>query len=162
VTSVYNTLSSTCGQGTPSLTLAYDANGNLASVTPQGGSPTTYTFDVENRLKTRGTAAGTVSYTYDGNGTMLKRTDADGSYTVYIGGVFERTFDAQGSPAARGLAAASIGVDGSEGDLEGMGVTAGSMLTTPFDFAQYSPTLRAIAVQASGFSLEVAIFQCAI
>jgi RHS repeat-associated protein len=83
--------------GAQALTLAYDCNGNLASVTPQGGPATTYTFDVENRLKTRATASGTISYTYDGNGTMLKRTNADGSSVRYIGGLFEEQRNAAGA-----------------------------------------------------------------
>jgi YD repeat-containing protein len=69
-------------------------------VTPQGGSATTYTFDAENRLKTRGTAAGSVSYTYDGNGTMLKRRNADGSSTRYIAGIFEENRNAGGASRA--------------------------------------------------------------
>jgi len=72
--------------GTQALTLAYDANGNLAT---QGS--TTYTFDAENRLKQRGVSGGTVTYLYDGNGATVKRTNADGTWTVYVEGIFEKT-----------------------------------------------------------------------
>jgi RHS repeat-associated protein len=74
--------------GTQTLSLGYDANGNLVT---QGAS--TYTFDAENRLKTRTVTGGTASYTYDGTGTLLKRTNADGSWTAYISGVYEKNSD---------------------------------------------------------------------
>jgi len=75
--------------GTQVLTgFAYDANGNM---TAQGTS--VYTFDAENRLKTRSVSGGTVSYTYDGNGTLLKKTNADGSWTAYIGDGYEKRSD---------------------------------------------------------------------
>jgi RHS repeat-associated protein len=76
--------------GTPALTLTYDAAGNLASTS---ASSSTYTFDAENRLKTRTVSGGTVSYTYDANGTLVKRTNADNTWTVYVGGVFEKNSD---------------------------------------------------------------------
>jgi len=71
--------------GSQSLSLTYDANGNLAT---QGG--TTYTFDAENRLKTRTVTGGTVTYLYDGNGATVKRTNADGTSTVYVEGIYEK------------------------------------------------------------------------
>ncbi len=74
--------------GTPALALTYDADGNLAT---QGSSA--YTYDAENRLKTRTVSGGTVTYTYDANGTMVKRTNADGTWTVYVGGVYEKNSD---------------------------------------------------------------------
>lgn len=77
-------------QGTPTLGLPYDQNGN---VTAGGGE--TFTYDTENRLKSRTGPSGTYTYTYDGNGTLLKRTSssAGGSWTVYIGGGFEKNSD---------------------------------------------------------------------
>jgi YD repeat-containing protein len=76
--------------GTPALTLAYDADGNLQT---QGAAA--YTYDAENRLKTRGVAGGTVTYLYDASGTLVKRTNADGTYTEYVGGIYEKNFDGQ-------------------------------------------------------------------
>ena len=84
VTSVYNTPGATCASPSPWLTLSYDANGNLASDTN-----TTYTYNAENRLQTRGVSGGNESYIYDAQGTMVRRTNPDGTYTDYVGGVYE-------------------------------------------------------------------------
>jgi len=82
--SVFNTLSSTCGSGTPWQTLSYDATGNLDIV-----GANDYTFDAENRLKTRPLApGGTETYTYDAGGTMVKAASA--TTTVYVGGIYEK------------------------------------------------------------------------
>jgi RHS repeat-associated protein len=79
------------------LALRYDANGNLCTKQPGAqscpGTPgvDAYTFDAENRLKTRHDGTGAVTYAYDGNGTQVKRTNGDGSWTAYVGGVYEVT-----------------------------------------------------------------------
>ncbi len=80
-----------CATASPWLTLNYDTAGNLASGT--SGTTSTYTYDAENRLKTRAVSGGSVSYTYDASGTMVRRLNADGSWTVYIGGVYEKNSD---------------------------------------------------------------------
>ena len=90
VTSLYSPGTTACGSPSPWMTLAYDGNGNILSQT-QGTTTTNYTFDAENRLKTRSVSGGTVTNTYDGMGTLLKRTNADGTWTVYIGGIYEKT-----------------------------------------------------------------------
>jgi RHS repeat-associated protein len=77
--------------GSQALTLAYDANGNLAT---QGSS--TYTYDAENRLKTRTVSGGHDTYLYDAHGTLVKRVNADNTSTVYIGGIYEAAYDASG------------------------------------------------------------------
>jgi hypothetical protein len=59
--------------GTSTLTLGYDANGNLAT---QGSS--TYGFDAENRLTVLG---GPTSYTYDGHGNACSRDSASNRAT---------------------------------------------------------------------------------
>jgi RHS repeat-associated protein len=92
VATAYQSSATTCGSPSPWLSLSYDGNGNLA-----GQGTSAYTFDAENRLKTRSASGGAVSYTYDGNGTMVKRTNADGSWTVYIGGIYEKSFTAGGT-----------------------------------------------------------------
>jgi RHS repeat-associated protein len=52
-----------------------------------------YTFDAENRIKTRTLyQAGSDKYTYDGTGTMLKSENTfSGTWTHYVGGVYEET-----------------------------------------------------------------------
>ncbi len=93
-TSVYSSGGATCGQGTPWLTLTYDVAGNLNQET-QGA--TQYTYDAEDRLTSRTDGAGRDRYTYDASGTLARRLNADGTSTVYIGGVFEKSFDASGN-----------------------------------------------------------------
>jgi RHS repeat-associated protein len=74
----------------PTTTMTYDANGNMIASTGNTGT-TSYSFDAENRLRSRLNGVGMV-YTYDGNGALLKRTStSDGAYTVYVAGIFEET-----------------------------------------------------------------------
>ena len=72
--------------------MAYDANGNLDYV--NSAAESNYTFDAENRVKTRTYGAATTSYVYDGSGAMVKRTTAgaggQSETTVYIGGLYEK------------------------------------------------------------------------
>ena len=69
----------TSASGSQALGFTYDANGNLAA---QGGAA--YTFDAENRMTTRTSTAGTVSYTYDGQGTLLKRATVGAPQTATL------------------------------------------------------------------------------
>ncbi len=60
---------------------SYDANGNMLSKTYP--SPTTYTYNAENRLASVSGAA-SASFLYDGNGQRFATT-INGATTVYIG-----------------------------------------------------------------------------
>jgi RHS repeat-associated protein len=55
---------------------AYDANGNRTSMTVNGGTPTSYTYDDADQM----TQAGGVSYTYDDSGNLTDRGDDSFSY----------------------------------------------------------------------------------
>lgn len=70
--------SRTNGQTT---TYGYDGAGNRTTRTPQSGTATTYTWDVEGEL----TKVGTDQNVYDVDGNRLVRTDSTGT-TIYVGG----------------------------------------------------------------------------
>jgi RHS repeat-associated protein len=67
---------------TPSVTYAYDANGNRTTMTDGAGTET-YAYDALDRLTsvTRGTD--TFGYGYDVAGNLLSRTYPDGTLTTY-------------------------------------------------------------------------------
>ena len=75
--------------------LSYDSDGNLQ--TDQAGNRSVY--DAENYLTLYWPLSGTWTiYYYEGLGNLLKRRNPDGSSVIYIGGIYERTFDASGNP----------------------------------------------------------------
>ncbi|MEA2641343.1 MAG: hypothetical protein QOF51_2737 [Chloroflexota bacterium] len=57
-----------------SLSYAFDADGNVRSRTPSGGSATTYAYDQANRLTGTTTGGVTSSYIFDGDGKRVSRT----------------------------------------------------------------------------------------
>jgi RHS repeat-associated protein len=80
-------VASVSGSPGPSLSMAYDCNGNMVAAGTE-----TYSFDAENRIKTRSVSGGPVpvTYLYDGTGAEVKRTNADFTSTVYVEGIYEK------------------------------------------------------------------------
>jgi RHS repeat-associated protein len=64
-------------------TNSYDGNGNKSSATDAANHTTTYTYDADNRLtKTTEPNSSANSSTYDGNGNVATTTDANGHVTT--------------------------------------------------------------------------------
>jgi YD repeat-containing protein len=73
----------TYSDGTPTVTYAYDANGDQTTVT-DGTGTRTLSYDAGGELTTvTGPGSGSFSYTYDGDGNVLTRTYPDGTTTSY-------------------------------------------------------------------------------
>ena len=66
------------GQGT---SFDYDANGNLLTRTAAGGTPTTYSYDGANRLRTVDDGSTIVRYGYDADERMTERAIEQGPIT---------------------------------------------------------------------------------
>jgi RHS repeat-associated protein len=65
-------------------TYAYDASGNLTSVTDANGTTTTYHYDLFNRLEQVIQPGNTTTtYAYDPSGSLTTVTDAEGHVTSY-------------------------------------------------------------------------------
>jgi RHS repeat-associated protein len=64
--------------------MAYDAAGNLLSLTDPDGNTTAWTYDALNRVSSETNELGaTRSFQYDAAGQQTRRTDRDGRVTVY-------------------------------------------------------------------------------
>ena len=59
-------------------TYTYDKAGNLLN-----DGEDSYTYDLENRMLTRTSAAGTTVYDYDKAGSLIKETAPDGAAVIY-------------------------------------------------------------------------------
>ena len=68
-----------------SLQISYNAAGLIQSMTDSTGRTTTYSYDLRNRLKTKATPIGTLSYDYDysGNLTKIQSGTTDGALVNY-------------------------------------------------------------------------------
>jgi len=68
----------------PAVSFTYTATGKRASMTDASGT-TTYTYDNLDRLKTKATPQGTLSYTYDaaGNVASIQSSNANGTSVSY-------------------------------------------------------------------------------
>jgi RHS repeat-associated protein len=63
---------------------AFEANGNLLTVTDANGHATTHTYDVQDRLETRTDPLGSVeNYVYDFNGNLNRFTDRKGQVSQF-------------------------------------------------------------------------------
>ncbi|MEA2640270.1 MAG: hypothetical protein QOF51_1664, partial [Chloroflexota bacterium] len=82
------------------LSYTFDADGNVRSRTPSGGSATTYAYDQANRLTGATTGGVTSSYDFDSGGKRVSRTSGGTtSCAVYdtTGGLPMLRTEAQGS-----------------------------------------------------------------
>jgi RHS repeat-associated protein len=87
-------VSQTLGVGQITTSYAYDAQGNLVSVTDPNGNVTTYAYDDFGRMSTQvSPVTGTTRYGYDLAGNLLTTTDANGATTT-------RTYDVLSRVAA--------------------------------------------------------------
>ena len=102
ITYGYNALgqqtSTSYGDGTPGVSVSYDADGNTASMT-DGTGTTDYTYDALDQLTETSNGTNEFSYTYDADGRVASRTIPDGTTTSY-------TYDNDGN-----LATATTGSD---------------------------------------------------
>jgi RHS repeat-associated protein len=73
---------------------AYDANGNLESVTDANGNTTRYTYDADNELTKVEEPNGTVAETsYDSEGQVITQTDGNKHSTEYVRNPLERVIE---------------------------------------------------------------------
>jgi YD repeat-containing protein len=68
---------------------AYNAAGQLTSMTPPGQQPISYTYDTDGRLKTETQGSQSASYTYNADGRLTTETMPDGISADY-------TYDSDG------------------------------------------------------------------
>jgi RHS repeat-associated core domain len=100
VTTAYDTstgLLTTTGDGTRTISHAYNLIGQLSTYQDADGNTSTYTYDLLGRLSTLNDGKGTTTYTYDDVGTEhrgLLTTINDSQ-----AGVFTTTYDANGQPS---------------------------------------------------------------
>jgi len=89
VTDTYSYDSNDKLTSTSSKTYGYDLNGNCTSVKVGAATPTTLTYDIENRVTgIIYPAGGTNSFVYNGNDLRTKKTDSTGTST-YKGSAHE-------------------------------------------------------------------------
>ena len=85
-------------------TYAYDAKGNVTKVTNPLGQATTFTYDAKGNLASVTDPAGAAtSYTYDAAGNVISITDAKGAVTQFVYDVRNRlikAIDPQGNVTA--------------------------------------------------------------
>jgi RHS repeat-associated protein len=77
---------------TPRVTkYAYDANGNVESLTDPNGNKTKYTYDADNERTKIEAANGAITETeYDGAGQVVSQTDANKHTTKYVRNILEQ------------------------------------------------------------------------
>ena len=63
---------------------AYDAAGNMTSLTDPDGNVTSWTYDALNRGVSETNPLGTAYYSYDADGDLTQTTDRDGQTTQYV------------------------------------------------------------------------------
>jgi len=126
---------------------AYDAHGNLATVTDPNGNVTSYLFDDFVQMVTQQSpVTGTTQYAYDAAGNLTTATDANGAQT-------QRTFDAlnrvTSATSTRGTAVETV--TWSYDDLQTGGFTVGrlSLMTDPAGATHFSYDRRGLLLNES-------------
>lgn len=145
---------------TDATTYAYDARGNMASMTDQAGNAWTWTYDVLNhQTSATDPDAGTTSTSYDAAGNLLTSTDARGRQLSYTYDALNRKLaEYAGSTAGSLLAAWTYDtVANANGQLASSTSYQGSVPGTPG--AAYKTTVNGYdkAYKPTGTTLSIPV-----